>query len=85
MFPVDLETSPDRNTSQLEAKYANYFQTGHNAVEFLIEFGQSYAGDPNLLLHTRIITNPAYAKHFLALLDSALRKYESEHGPIEEP
>jgi hypothetical protein len=81
---VDLETGRDCNTSQLEAKYANYFQTGHNAVEFLIEFGQSYAGDPEPFLHTRIITNPTYAKRLHTLLDSALKKYESEHGPIEE-
>jgi hypothetical protein len=27
-----------------EGRYANYFQIGHNAFEFIIDFGQGYEG-----------------------------------------
>ena len=82
---MDFETDSRDEPSQLEARYANFFQTGHNAIEFLIEFGQSYAGDARPLLHTRIVTSPAYAKNLLALLSNSIETYESEHGPIPEP
>jgi hypothetical protein len=81
---VDNETGADLNTCPFEAKYANYFQTGYNTIEFLIEFGQSYGEEPKPLLHTRIVTTPGYAKHLLTLLENTLRKYEAEHGRIEE-
>ena len=79
-----FETDSPEEPSHLEARYANFFQTGYNAIEFLIEFGQSYAGDARPLLHTSIITTPAYAKNLLALLSKSIETYESEHGPIPE-
>ena len=61
----------------LEAKYANYFQIGQNALEVVIEFGQLYSGDPEPLLHTRIVTNPMYAKDLLNLLQKAIEEFQS--------
>jgi uncharacterized protein DUF3467 len=66
----------------LDGKYANYFQIGENALEFVIEFGQLYADEPAPLIHTRIITSPGYAVQLLALLEDALQKYEEQFGPI---
>lgn len=66
----------------LDGKYANYFQIGENAFEFIIEFGQLYADDTGPLIHTRIITSPAYAVQLLSLLEDALRQYEEQFGPI---
>jgi hypothetical protein len=69
---------------KLEAKYANYFQIGENAVEFILEFGQLYGNEGAPLLHTRIITSPVYAKHLLTVLEEALEKHERQFGAISE-
>ena len=68
----------------LEGKYANYFKVGHNALEFLIDFGQSYASDAlQESCHTRIVTSPLYAKYFLKTLAQAVEQYEARYGAIE--
>jgi hypothetical protein len=67
-----------------EGKYANYFQIGHNAVEFIVEFGQLYSDATVPLLHTRIITTPPYAKTLLKLLQEALAEHEAQFGPSRE-
>lgn len=81
---MDLEPPGGSNPDKLEAKYANYFQIGQNAIEFIIEFGQLYSDDVAPLLHTRIITNPAYAKNLLILLGEALENHEHQFGPLRD-
>jgi len=65
-----------------EGKYANYFEVGHNAFEFVLNFGQFFAegGDPDL--HTKIITSPVYAKRLQHVLEEAVNKYERAFGDI---
>lgn len=65
-----------------EGRYANYFKAGHNAFEVILEFAQFYEGDVEPLVHTRIITSPAYARTFLEVLKDSLERYESVYGPI---
>lgn len=65
-----------QESNPLEGKYANYFKVGHNAFEFVLDFGQSYSEDQEPQLHTRIITSPAYAKAFLDTLQESLVHYE---------
>jgi hypothetical protein len=67
-----------------EARYANYFQIGHNAFEFLLDFGQSYAGIAPVS-HTRIISGPAYAKELSTMLMKSIGQYEQTFGPIPKP
>jgi len=31
-----------QETSKIEGRYANYFKVGHNAFEFVLDFGQYY-------------------------------------------
>jgi hypothetical protein len=66
----------------IEGKYANYFQIGHNAFEFLIDFGQLYSDERKEQFHTRIITGPSYAKELLELLENSVERYEEAFGPI---
>ncbi len=78
---------PDRGvappeTEILESKYANYFNVGHNAFEFLMEFAQLYSGQGRERVHTRIVTSPAYAKEFFEVLGEAVHAYERSFGPI---
>jgi hypothetical protein len=79
----------DKNNSHmdkdsLEGKYANNFRVGHNAFEFLIDFGQVYEEDNSLCMHTRIITSPNYAKALLKTLMMSINEYESTYGSIKE-
>ena len=68
-----------------EARYANYCKVGHNAYEFLIDFGQFYVEHPAAALHTRIVTNPGFAKEMLETLAESIQAYERQFGVIEHP
>lgn len=65
-----------------EGKYANYFEIGHNAFEFYVDFGQYDPQSESVQMHTRIVTNPAYAKMMGETLSSSVESYQREHGPI---
>jgi hypothetical protein len=69
---------------KLEAKYANYFQVGQNAIEFILEFGQLYSNEETPLFHTRVITSPVYAKQLLRVLEEAIRRHEDQFGDVRE-
>ena len=66
----------------LEGKYANYFQVGHNAFEFVVDFGQIYSDGQLEHIHTRIVTGPSYAREFLEVLEQSVEQYEEQFGPI---
>lgn len=66
----------------LEGRYANYFQIGYNAFEFLLDFGQFYSENETMLFHTRIITNPVYVKVLFALLQESIVQYEQTYRVI---
>jgi hypothetical protein len=70
----------DENT--LEGRYANYFEVGHNAFEFVLDFGQLYTAGEQPKIHTRIVTSPVYAKAFLETLANTLDQYERGFGAI---
>jgi hypothetical protein len=78
------ESKDQQNTAQLEGRYAKYFEVGHNAFEFVFDFGQFYAGDQKAQLHTRIITGPVYAKALLETLRGSIDQYEDKHGVIQK-
>lgn len=71
--------------ARLESRYANYFKVGHNAFEFVMEFGQFYDdGEDRETIHSRIVTSPTYAKHLLQTLSHAIGQYETDYGTIDE-
>jgi hypothetical protein len=69
----------------LEAKYVNYLEVGHNSYEFRLDFGQDQEGGAEPRLHSRLITNPVYAKSFLEVLQAAVNTYELSFGKIRTP
>jgi Protein of unknown function (DUF3467) len=69
-------------TGELEGRYANYFKVGHNAFEFLFDFGQFFPESQRVQFHTRVITNPTYAKLLLQLLQEAIDRYQQTFGEI---
>ena len=66
----------------LEGRYANYFKVGHNAFEFVLDFGQYYPGTEEAELYTRIITSPFYARDLLKILNDSIIQYEKIFGTI---
>ena len=68
---------------KLEGRYANHFAVGHNANEFVFDFGQSYAGNDEAELYTRVVTSPAYAKAFFDTLKASIEQYEQAFGDIQ--
>ncbi len=77
--PGDRE-DPTREADQLHGHYANYFEIGQNAAEFVLDFGQAYTERTKGRLHTRIITSPAYALDFLRLLQQSIDEYRRAFG-----
>ncbi len=67
---------------QLEGRYANNFQVGYNAFEFVLDLGQSYSENTEVGFHTRIVTGPAYAKMLSETLRGSLDQYEHTFGVI---
>jgi hypothetical protein len=84
---MNQDNEPPEEAGEVEGRYANYFKVGHNAFEFLLDFGQFYAETQRAQFHTRIITNPIYARSLLGILRQSLERYEQTFGaiPREEP
>lgn len=70
---------------ELEGRYANHFEVGHNAFEFVIDFGQAYDHAGAARSHTRIVTSPFYAKALIEMLSESMRSYENRFGETVEP
>jgi Protein of unknown function (DUF3467) len=70
---------------QLEGRYTNYFVVGHNAFEFLLDFGRSSPEKEEAEFHTRIITSPTGAKVLLEMFRESIDQYEKTYGPIQGP
>jgi hypothetical protein len=64
--------------------YANYFEIGHTAFEFVLDFGQRY-GSAAGPCHTRIVTSPIYAQALLETLRDSLEQYTAAFGELPEP
>lgn len=78
------KTPPRRTLRSPLARYANYFEVGHNPYEFLLDFGQFQPEAEEVLLHTRIILGPTHAKLLSRMLAGAVDRYEAENGTIAE-
>jgi hypothetical protein len=71
-----------RYKPELESRYTNYFQVGHNSAEVVVDFGWFYVDEAGPTIHTRIATTPVYAKALLDTLQDAIRTYERTFGVI---
>lgn len=74
--------SKSDESGSIEGRYANYFNVGHNCLEFLLDFGQFYPESDDAQMHTRIVTAPAYAKAFWGILGDSILQYERSFGAI---
>jgi hypothetical protein len=71
-----------QEAQQIEGRYANHFSVGHNAFEFVLDFGQFYPDGGRARVHTRIIISPSYAKAFVETVRASIEQYEGSFGPI---
>lgn len=65
-----------------EGRYANYFEIGHNAFEFLLDLGQLGRDAEPARVYLRVITSPDGARELCELLNDALVKYRRSFGAI---
>lgn len=72
----------DLNVSECEGRYANNFKVGHNACEFVMDFGQLFSGRFEERFHSRIVTNPVSAKYFFEVLQRSITEYEKKFAVI---
>lgn len=80
----DRNSRPSWALKKIEGRYANHFKIGHNAYEFVIDFGQYYSETGKARLCARIITNPCYVKSLFETLRESIERYEENFGPIQE-
>ena len=81
MIMRQREQDPEKR-DLLNGRYSNYFEVGHNAFEFLLDFGQHYFEESEGRMHTRIITSPVFARRLSEVLNRALAEYERTHGRV---
>lgn len=65
-----------------DARYSDYFEVGHNPIEFLLDFGHAVLAPQVPRIHSRIVLAPTTAKHLLEVLQRAVGEYEAECGAL---
>jgi hypothetical protein len=76
---------PQQGESNAIGCYANFIVVGHNAFEFVFDFGQLYQDKNPAHMHTRIVTTPVYAKAMLEAIRGSIERFEAMHGSIPGP
>lgn len=66
------------------ACYANYFEVGHNAFEFLLDAGQVEPQSGQVQLLSRIAVSPVHAKLLARLLTQSIEQFECAHHEIPD-
>lgn len=91
MRVIDPPQEPAANPAQvaspsrpLLASYANYFEVGHNAFEFLIDAGQVEPQSGNIQLMNRLAVSPVHAKLLAQLLARSIDQFEATHHEIPD-
>ena len=79
---MDSANASESSIRPPKGVYANYFEIGHTAFEFVLYFGQSYA-HKQPWCHTRLVTSPTYARALLETLTKAYEEYCRQFGEPE--
>jgi hypothetical protein len=66
------------------ARYVNYFEVSHNAVEFLLDFGQYQPEAEAVSVHSRMAFGPTHAKLLVAMLSRAMQEFEQRYGVVPD-
>lgn len=63
--------------------YSNLQIINFSPAEFIVDFARYTPGQTKAKVHARVIVNPTTAKALLMNLESAVKKYEGQFGPIK--
>lgn len=80
---MPTQTAQRRKKAPL-ARYVNYFEVSHNAVEFLLDFGQYQPEVEAVSVHSRMAFGPTHAKLLVAMLSRAMLEFENQHGAVAD-
>jgi len=67
-----------------EGIYSNLAIISHSNSEFVVDYVRLVPNVPKAKVKSRIILSPAHAKRFAKALVENIKKYESQHGKIQE-
>ncbi len=83
----------DKNKNQLNVElpeevadgiYSNLAIISHSHSEFVLDFVRLMPNVPKAKVKSRIILTPHHAKRLMKALGDNIRKYEAQHGTIDE-
>jgi hypothetical protein len=63
-------------------QYSNLAAIRHSREEFIFDFAFLFPDGPLGKLVSRVILSPAHAKRFLEALQTNIKRYEDNFGPI---
>ncbi len=67
-----------------EGIYSNLAIIAHSPSEFVVDFLRLMPNVPKAKVKSRIILTPQHAKRLLRALAENVKKYEAQHGKIQE-
>ena len=68
--------------NSIQGRYANFYEIGFNAFEFVFDFGQTFSENEEAELSTRIILPPILAKSLFDILQESIDSYDVKFGHI---
>lgn len=68
-----------------EGTYSNLAIISHSHSEFVVDFIRLMPNVPKAKVKSRIVLTPQHAKRLMRALVDNIKKFESQHGKIEEP
>lgn len=84
--------NPNKNQMSIELTdeiaegiYSNLAIIAHSPSEFVVDFVRIVPNRPKAKVKARIILTPQHAKRLMRALADNVQKFESLHGPIQEP
>lgn len=67
-----------------EGTYSNLAIITHSNAEFVIDFVRIMPGVPKAKVKSRILLTPQHAKRLMHALTDNIKKFESQHGTIQD-
>lgn len=77
---MEIEVSEQESTGT----YSNLVMITHSSSEFILDFISVMPGVPKAKVVKRIVLTPDHAKRLLNALQGNIKRFEDEHGSIEE-
>lgn len=68
-----------------EGIYSNLAIISHSNSEFVVDFIRLVPNVPKAKVKSRIILTPQHAKRLMRALVDNVKKFEAQHGTIDEP